>query len=283
MSFANNFKTVVLLGMLTALLLFVGQMLGGPQGLIIAGFFVVILNFGSFWFSDKIILKMYKAKLLNESETPNIIRVVREVAHDANLPMPKVYMIPGESPNAFATGRSPKHAAVAVTQGIVNLLSTSELKGVIAHEMAHVKHRDTLISTVVGTIAGVIGFVASMARWAAIFGGFGGGRDGDNNIVGLIVLSIVTPIIAILIQMAISRSREYLADEAGAKFIHNPHALADALEKLDANVRNAPLKDVNPSTAHLFIVNPLKSGGLRSLLSTHPPMKERVKRLRNMR
>lgn len=279
--FVNNLKTVVLLAILTALLLFVGQLLGGMQGLIIAGFIVLILNFGSFWFSDKIVLAMYRAKLLSENEAPNLIRIVREVAQDANLPMPKVYMIPNNSPNAFATGRSPKHSAVAVTQGIVNLLSTSELKGVIAHELAHIKNRDTLISTVVGTIAGVIGFVASMARWAAIFGGFGG-RDDNNNIVGLLVLSIVTPLIAVLIQMAISRSREYLADESGAKYIHNPYALADALEKLDANVRNAPMRDASPSTAHLFIVHPLKGGGLLNLLSTHPPMKERVRRLRSM-
>jgi heat shock protein HtpX len=279
--FANNLKTVVLLGLLTALLLFVGQMVGGMNGLIIAGVIVIILNFGSFWFSDKIVLAMYRAKPLTENDTPNIIRIVRELTQEAKLPMPKVYMIPSESPNAFATGRSPKHAAVAVTQGIVKLLSTSELKGVIAHELAHVKNRDTLISTVVGTIAGVIGFVAAMARWSAIFGGFGG-RDGDNNIVGLLVLAIVTPLIAVLIQLAISRSREYLADESGAVFVHNPNALADALEKLDANIKHNPLRMGSPSTAHLFIANPFRGSGVLNLLSTHPPMKERVRRLRSM-
>ncbi|MFW6272640.1 MAG: M48 family metalloprotease, partial [bacterium] len=199
----NQIKTVILLGLMTALLLWVGQLLGGMQGLVIAGIFVFILNFASFWFSDKIVLKMYRAKEINEKENPRLYKIVRNVSELAKMPMPKVYIIPSDNPNAFATGRNPKHSAVAATKGILTLLDDKELKGVIAHEMSHIKNRDTLIQTVSGMIAGIIGYVAAIARWGAIFGGFGG-RDRDNNIIEFLVLAIITPLIATLIQLAIS-------------------------------------------------------------------------------
>ncbi len=281
-AFGNNVKTTLLLGGLTGLLLVVGALLGGRSGLIIAFFFAIVMNFGSYWFSDKIVLMMYRAKPVTRKQVPNLYKIVDEVRKKAKLPMPKVYVIPTMSPNAFATGRNPKHGVVAVTQGLVNLLSHNELKGVIAHEVGHIKNRDILISSVAATIAGVISFVAMMARWSAIFGGFGG-RDGDNNIIGVLAVAIITPIIAMIIQLAISRSREYLADESGAEFAGNPTYLADALEKLEQGNKMMPLKDANPATAHLFITNPLSGKGLMNLLSTHPPIKERVKKLRAMK
>jgi heat shock protein HtpX len=227
---------------------------------------------------------MYRAKEAKESQYPELHQMVREVAQLAKIPKPKVYIIPTPNPNAFATGRNPKNAVVACTEGILKLLHRDELKGVLAHEIAHIKNRDILIQTIAATIAGVISYVAMMARWAAIFGGFGGDRDsGGENILSFLVLAILAPIIALIIQLAISRSREYLADETGARTIHNPLALAAALEKLDKGVRNNPLRFGSQTTSSLFIVNPFSARGLATLFSTHPPMHERVKRLRKMR
>jgi len=278
----NQIKTVMLLGLLTGLLLGVGQLLGGRGGLFIGLVFAIFMNFGAYWWSDKIVLRIYRAREIKEKDEPELYRVVKEVAHLAKLPMPKVYIIPTENPNAFATGRNPKNAAVACTVGIMNLLSKDELKGVISHEMAHIKNRDTLIQAVAATIAGVITYLAFMARWAAIFGGMGG-RDRDRgNMFELLALAIITPLVATILQLAISRSREYLADETGAKTIHAPLALANALEKLESGVRHNPLRFGSPSTSSLFIVNPFTAKGLINLFSTHPPMKERIKRLRQM-
>jgi heat shock protein HtpX len=280
----NQIKTVVLLGALTGLLLWVGQLVGGVSGLTIAFAFAIIMNIGSYWFSDKIVLKMYKAKQINESENPRLYKIVKEVVEKAKVPMPKVYIIPSDASNAFATGRNPEHAAVAATQGILNLLNDKELKGVMAHEIAHVKNRDILISSVAATIAGVISYVAFMARWAAIFGGFGG-RDnrGSGNIVSLILLAIVTPLIAMVIQLAISRSREYIADATGARIVQNSNGLASALEKLHNDTKRHPLRLGNQSTAHMFINNPFSARGMMSLLSTHPSHTERVRRLNSMK
>ncbi len=277
----NQLKTVVLLGLLTALLLWVGQLLGGMSGLTIAFIFAIIMNFGAYWFSDKIVLAMYKAKEVKESESPKLCKIVREVTKQANVPMPKVYIIPSDASNAFATGRNPKHAAVAATQGILNLLNDDELKGVIAHEISHIKNNDILISTIAATIAGVISYVAMMARWTAMFGGRD--REGSNNIVSLLVLTIVTPLIATIIQLAISRSREFLADESGAKIIQNQNGLASALEKLENDAKKHPMGFGNHATSHLFIVNPFKLSGITSLFSTHPAMGERIKRLKNIK
>jgi len=278
----NQIKTVILLATLTALLLGAGQLLGGRQGLFIGLAFAVVMNFGSYWFSDKIVLAMYRAREIKEADNPELYKTVKEVSQLANLPMPKVYIVPTNNPNAFATGRNPKHSAVAVTNGIMGLLSKDELKGVFAHELAHIKNRDTLIQTVAATIAGVISYLAFFARFAAIFGG--GSRDRDSGgVFELLALAIITPIIATIIQLAISRSREFLADETGAKTIHNPTALADALQKLHIGVKHNPLRFGNTSTSSLFIVNPFSARGLVNLLSTHPPMEERIKRLKNMR
>jgi heat shock protein HtpX len=277
----NQLKTVVLLGLLTGLLLGVGQLLGGRNGLLIGLAFAVILNFGSYWFSDKIVLAIYRAKEVKVADNPELYGMVKEVSELAGLPMPRVYIVPSQNPNAFATGRSPKKAAVAVTNGIMDLLNKDELKGVIAHEMAHVKNRDTLIQAVAATIAGVISYLAFMARWAAIFGGMGRDRD-SGNAMQLLALAILTPLIATIIRLAISRSREYLADETGAKTIHNPYALASALEKLHEGVKHNRMRFGGPSTSSLFIVNPFSAKGFLHFFSTHPPMDERVRRLRSM-
>jgi len=276
----NQLKTALLLGLLTGVLLAAGGFFG-RQGLTIAIIFAVLMNFGAYFFSDKIVLKMYRAKEIKENDDPELYRLVREVVHLANLPMPKVYVVPSGNPNAFACGRDKKHASVAFTEGILNLLSKDELKGVIAHELAHVKNRDILVQTVAATIAGVISYMAFMARWGALFGGFGG-DDNKGNIVELLAVAIITPILAMLIQMAISRSREYLADASGAKMIHNPLGLARALEKLEEGVKHVPMKLGVESTSSLFIVNPFLGKGITQLLSTHPPVKERVRRLREM-
>jgi heat shock protein HtpX len=276
----NQIKTVLLLGILTGLLLGVGQLIGGSGGLLIGFILAIIMNFFSYWFSDKIVLMMYRAQPIPEKDNKELFNLVKEVAKSAELPMPKLYLIPTSNPNAFATGRNPKHAAVAVTEGILRLLSKEELKGVIAHEMAHVKNRDILISTVAATIAGVISYLAYMARFASIFGG---GRDRDSgNMFQLLALTIITPLIAMIIQLAISRSREYLADETGAKTIKDPKALANALEKLEQGVKHNPMQFGNPSTSSLFILNPFSAKGMMALLSTHPSTEERVKRLRSM-
>ncbi|MFQ5474821.1 MAG: zinc metalloprotease HtpX [Candidatus Nanoarchaeia archaeon] len=277
----NQLKTAALLGLLTGLLLGIGWMIGGYNGLTIGLIIAIVMNFGSYFFSHKIVLAMYRAKEATENDQPELFKMVREVAHLAKIPMPRVYIVNSANPNAFATGRNPKHGIVACTTGIMSLLSKDELRGVIAHEMSHIKNRDVLIQTIAATIAGVISYVAFMARWAAIFGGFGNDREGGG-LLELIVLGIVTPLIAIMIQLAISRSREYLADQTGAKTINNPLALADALEKLESGGKHNPMRMGNQATSALFISNPFRMKGLMSLLSTHPPMKERIKRLRNM-
>ncbi|PIN78785.1 protease HtpX [Candidatus Woesearchaeota archaeon CG10_big_fil_rev_8_21_14_0_10_33_12] len=276
----NQLKTVVLLALLTALLLWIGSF-WGTSGLIIGLIFAIVLNFGSYWFSDKIVLRMYHAKQVSESEAPRLHKLVREVTQLANLPMPKVYIVPTKNPNAFATGRNPKNAAIACTEGILELLNDDELKGVIAHEASHIKNRDTLIQVVAATIAGVISYAAMMARWGAIFGGFGGrDRDGGSG-MELLFLAIVTPIIATLLQLAISRSREFLADESAAKTLHNSFGLANALEKLEQGVKKNPLRFGSQATSCLFISNPFR-GGLLNFFSTHPPMAERINKLKSM-
>lgn len=278
--FINQFKTVALLGALTALLLIVGQLIGGTSGLTIGLVLALMLNFGSYWFSDKIVLAMYKAKPVTESQQPKLYSIVKEVAHLANIPMPKVYIVPMPHANAFATGRDYKHAAVACTEGILKLLSKEELKAVIAHEISHIKNRDTLIQTIAATIAGVISYIAMMARFSAMFGG----RDDDrgNNIISLLLVAIITPIIAMLIQMAISRSREYLADGSAAELTKNGEPLAAALEKLEASSKDISLRAMptTEATAHMFITSPFTKQGFVSLFMTHPPTVERTKRLR---
>lgn len=279
----NQLKTAMLIAVLTALLLFIGRLIGGYAGLVIAGFFAVFFNFIMYFFSDKIVLAMYHAKEVTDDSHP-LRKVVREVTNLAGVPMPRVYIIPTKSPNAFATGRNPRHAAVAATEGILSLLDAKELRGVIAHEVSHVKNRDVLITTIAATIAGVISYVASMAQWAAIFGGAGGRDDnGADNLISLIVLAVLAPIIAMILQLAISRSREYLADETGAKLIKDPHSLASALEKLHTEIKHNPLHFGSPATSSLFILNPFSAKGFITLFSTHPPFDERVRRLRNMR
>ncbi len=280
MTLKNQLKTAVLLAMLTALLLWMGSLFG-RNGLIFAGIFAVFINFGSYWFSDRIVLWMYKAKEAKQSEYPQLYKIVKEVSKLSNLPMPRVYILPSEQSNAFACGRSPKNSAVACTEGILKLMAEDELKGVIAHELAHIKNRDTLISTVAGTIAGVISYTANMFMWSAMFGG----RDDDSrgNAFSLLALAIITPLIASIIRLAISRNREYQADEAGARIIKNPLGLASALEKLEEDGKRRPMRLGSPATAHLFISNPFRSGNFLALFQTHPPTALRVKRLREMR
>ena len=280
MTIKNQLKTVVLLALLTALFLWIGSLFG-KTGFYFALIFVGLMNFGSYWFSDKIVLMMYRAKEAKQSDYPKLYKIVKEVAKLSNLPMPKVYVIPTNSPNAFATGRNPNNAAVAATEGILKILNDEELKGVIAHEFAHIKNRDILISTIAGTIAGVISFIANMFMWSAMFGG----RDDDSkgNAISLLVLAIITPIIASMIQLAISRSREYLADETGAKTVHDGKALADALEKIEKNININPLRFGNTATAHLFITNPFRGQSFLTFFMTHPSTVERTKRLRAMK
>jgi len=277
----NRVKTVLLLTGLTIFLIFMGKVLGGRQGMYLAFILALGMNFFSYWFSDKIVLRMYGAQEVSPEEAPQIHRMVEELAQEAGIPKPRVYLIPDESPNAFATGRNPQHAAVAATQGIIRLLTPVELKGVLGHELGHVLNRDILISTIAATLAGAIMILANMARWGAILGM---GRDDEEGggIFGVLVMSIIAPIAAMLIQMAISRSREYLADETGARLAHNPESLARALEKLSVGTQRIPM-DASPATAHMFIVNPLTGRSLMNLFSTHPPIEERVERLRAMR
>ena len=275
----NGMKTALLLGLLSAVLLALGDILGGSNGLVLAFVFAAIMNFGSYWFSDKIVLRMYRAREVGP-EHP-LYQTVQRLTVRASLPMPKVYVIPDPSPNAFATGRNPSHAAVAATQGILQVLSEPELEGVIAHELAHVKHRDILISSVAATIAATIIMTARMAQYAALFGGYGGrgdDRDRGNNPIALIATIILAPIAAMLIQMAISRSREFSADAGGAGIAGNPYGLADALRKIDAVSKRVPL-DANPATAHMFIMQPFTGGGLMSLFSSHPPTEARIRAL----
>ena len=279
----NIVKTGLLLGALTGILMLIGGYFGGQQGVVIAFIFAMVMNFGSYWFSDKLILRMYKAQEVSESQAPELYAMVKDLALKASLPMPKVYIIPEDTPNAFATGRNEHHAVVAVTEGILRILNRDELEGVIAHELTHIKNRDMLIGSIAATLAGAIVMLANMAQWAAIFGG--ASRDNDEEgggIVGLIFMAILAPIAATIIQMAISRSREYLADEGGAKVSKKPYGLAGALEKLSRASQAVPM-DANPSTAHMFIVNPLSGKSLMNLFSTHPPVEERIARLKSMR
>ncbi len=279
----NTIKTGLLLGALTGLLMLIGGWFGGQQGVVIAFIFAMVMNFGSYWFSHKIVLRMYKAQAVSENEAPQLYAIVKNLAMKASMPMPKVYIIPGDTPNDFATGRNEQHAVVAVTEGLLRILGRDELEGVIAHELTHIRNRDILLGSIAATLAGAIVMLANMAQWAAIFGG---GRDDDegggSNIVGLILMAILAPIAATIIQMALSRSREYLADAGGATISGKPYGLAGALEKLSRASKTMPM-EANPSTAHMFIVNPLTGRSLMNLFSTHPPIEERVARLRSMR
>ncbi|MGV8059466.1 MAG: zinc metalloprotease HtpX [Smithellaceae bacterium] len=280
----NTVKTALLLGALTGLLMLIGGLIGGRGGVYIAFIFALVLNFGSYWFSDKIVLKMYRAQEVSGSSAPELHNIVRTLAMKGNLPMPRVFIIPEETPNAFATGRDDQHAVVAVTEGIMRILNKEELEGVIAHELSHIKNKDMLISSIAATLAGAIVMLAHMAQWAAIFGGGRSSDDEDNGggIIGLIAMAILAPLAATIIQMSISRSREYLADAGSAGITKNPYGLAAALEKLTKASQIIPL-NANPSTAHLFIVNPLSGKSLMNLFSTHPPLEERIARLRSMR
>ena len=268
---------------LTFIFILVGTAIGGRNGAVYAFIFAALMNFFAYWFSDKIVLRMYGAKEVSQGEAPELYQMVGELVNKASLPMPKVYIIENDTPNAFATGRNPEHAAVAVTSGILRILSKDELMGVIGHELSHIRHRDILISTIAATMAGAISILASMARWGAMFGGYRSDDEeggGGGNILVVILVSIFASIAAMLIQMAISRSREYLADEGGAHLAH-PLSLARALGKLEVASQRVPM-EANPSTAHLFIVNPLRGGGVLSLFSTHPPIEERIARLEEM-
>jgi heat shock protein HtpX len=276
-------RTTLLLGALTGIIMGIGQLLGGSQGLILAFVFAIIMNFGSYWFSDKIVLAMYGARQVSEAEAPMLYRIVHNLALRAGMPMPRLYIIPSEAANAFATGRNPQHAAVAVTEGILRLMNERELTGVLAHELSHVQNHDILISSIAATLAGVIMMIARMARWSAIFGGMSrdNDREGGGGVIGLIAMSILAPIAAMLIQMAISRTREFAADTTGARTSGDPLGLASALGKLGAAAERIPL-DASPQTSHLFIVNPLSGRSLMRLFSTHPPLEERIERLQAM-
>ncbi len=280
----NQLKTVLLLGLLTGLLVALGGALGGQNGMIIALVIAAAMNFFSYWYSDKIVLKMYRARPVAESEAPGVYGMVQELAQGAGLPTPRVYVIDEDTPNAFATGRNPEHAVVAVTTGILRTLSSRELRGVLGHELAHVKDHDILISSVAATLAGAIMVLASMARWSMFFGGSRDNEEGGGGlgIVGILMMSILAPLGAMLVQMAVSRSREYLADHEGAEMARDPEALASALTRLQEANQKSPMHDASPQTAHMFIVNPLSGKSLASLFSTHPPMEERVARLQEM-
>ena len=281
----NQIRTTLLLAALTVLIILIGNWFGGQQGMFVAFLVAAGMNFFSYWFSDKLVLRMYNAQAVGPQEAPELWGTVQMLCQRANLPMPKVYVIPQEAPNAFATGRNPEHAAVAVTEGLLKLMGREELMGVLAHELAHVRNRDILIGSIAATMAGAIMLLANMARWSAIFGG--GRRDseeggGGGGGLALIAMSIVAPLAAMLIQMAISRSREYMADATGASFAGSPQGLASALEQLGAYSKRLPM-DASPATAHMFIVNPLSGRSLMSLFSTHPPLEERIARLRGGR
>lgn len=276
-------RTTILLGALTGIIMAIGQFLGGSQGLTIAFIFAVIMNFGSYWFSDKIVLAAYGARPVSEAEAPMLYRVVHNLTVKAGLPMPRIYLLPSDAANAFATGRNPEHAAVAVTEGIMRMMNERELTGVLAHELSHVKNRDILISSIAATLAGVIVHVANMAQWAAMFGGFrrDDDREGGGGALGLILMAILAPLAAMIIQMAISRTREFAADETGAQIAGDPLGLASALKKLGIASQQIPL-DASPQTSHLFIVNPLSGQSFARLFSTHPPLEERIERLEQM-
>lgn len=279
----NRLRTVILLGALTGLLMLIGGYFGGRQGVVIAFVIAVIMNFGTYWFSDKVVLAMYRGREVSEAQAPELFGIVKSLALRAGLPMPRVYIIPGETPNAFATGRDYNHAVVAVTEGLLRILNREELEGVLGHELTHVKNRDILIGSIAATIGGAVVMLANMAQWAAIFG-FGRSDDDERGggMLGLLAMAILAPIAAMIIQMAISRSREYLADDGGASVSGKPYALASALEKLSYAAKVKPMQ-ANPSTAHMFIVNPLTGRSLANLFSTHPPIEKRIERLRAMR
>jgi heat shock protein HtpX len=276
-------KTLMLLATLTALLLWAGHALAGQGGLMMALVFAGLMNFGAYWWSDKIVLRMYRAQEVNEAQAPALYNLVRNLVQRAGLPMPKVYLIPETAPNAFATGRNPEHAAVAVTEGLMALLNHEELAGVIAHELAHVKNRDTLIMTLTATIAGAVSMLASLAQWGLIFSGGRSSNDDERGhpLAGILGI-ILAPIAAMLIQLAISRSREFLADETGARLSRDPLALASALRRIETRSQQVPLSAGSPATAHLFIINPFSGGGLTRLFATHPSTEERVRRLEAM-
>lgn len=277
----NAMRTTLLLGLLTCLLVIVGGAIGGRSGMAVALVMAGVMNFISYWFSDKIVLSMYGARQVTEADYPEFYGMVRQLAVQGGLPMPKVYLMENDTPNAFATGRNPEHAAVAATTGIMRILSREELMGVMAHELAHVKNRDILISTIAATVAGAVTYLAHMAQWAAIFGGGRHDDDEGGGGFGMILMAILAPIAAMVIQMAISRSREYGADKGGAEISGNPLHLAGALRKLEMANRQVPM-DANPATAHMFIVNPLSGSGMMSLFSTHPPLEERIRRLEEL-
>ena len=280
---SSRIKTLVLLVALTALIMLIGGLVGGQNGLIIAFVFALVMNVGSFWFSDKIVLSMYRARELSPSEAPLIHKMVDELAHNAGIPKPRVYVVPEEAPNAFATGRNPNVAVVAVTEGILRILQPDELRGVLAHEIAHIANRDILIQGVAAVLASVVMFLANMAKFAAIFGGGRDRENGGGNAVAMLLTAILAPIAAMLIQMGISRSREYLADESGARYSGTPEALASALGKLQSAASKVHMQKETASTAHMFIVNPLSGKSIAGLFSTHPPVEERISRLMNMR
>jgi heat shock protein HtpX len=275
----NGLKTVLLLGLLSGLLLVAGDVIGGPNGIVVAFIMAVVMNFGSYWFSDKLVLRMYRAQEVGPGD--RLYSIVERLSRQAGLPMPRVYIIPDASPNAFATGRNPEHAAVAATQGILQVLSDAELEGVIGHELTHVKHRDILISSVAATIAATIMMSARLAMYASMFGGYGGrgeGRERGNNPIALLAMLILAPLAAALIQMAISRSREYAADAGAAQIAGNPYGLVEALKKIEAVSKRVPL-DANPATAHMFIIQPFSAGAFASLFSSHPPTDARIRAL----
>lgn len=277
----NQSRTTILLAIMTAFIIWIGQLLGGRQGMIIALILAAGMNFFSYWYSDKIVLRMYRAKEVTPQQQPDLYNMVSGLARNAGLPVPKIYVIPQQTPNAFATGRNPEHAVVAVTEGLLELMNREEVKGVVAHELAHVKNRDILIGSIAATMAGAIMLLASMARWSAFLGG-GSHSDeegGGLGFIGLIVMSVLAPLAAMLIQMAISRFREYHADASGAVIAGNPDGLARALEKLGSYSARLPMQ-AEPSTAHMFIVNPLSGKSMRSLFATHPPIEQRIARLR---
>lgn len=274
----NGFKTAILMTAMMVLFILVGNLIGGETGMTFAFVFSLALNFGSYWFSDKIVLKMYRAQEVSEKDAPQLYNIVENLSSKAGLPMPRVYIMNNPTPNAFATGRNPEHSAVAVTTGIMNILNKEELEGVIAHELSHIKNRDILVSTIAATLVGTITFIARMAGWAAMFGGGRSERDRDN-VFGDLALMILAPVAAVLIQMAISRSREYMADESGAQITGKPLGLANALNKLTQANKMLPMANAGTSSAHMFIVNPLSGKSLMKLFSTHPPLEDRIKRL----
>jgi heat shock protein HtpX len=280
---ANRLKTTLLLALLTVLMVLMGSAIGGQGGMVFAFLMALAMNFFSYWFSDKIVLKMYGAREVGEQDHAVFYGMVRRLATQAGLPMPRVYIIPSGSPNAFATGRNPNHAAVAATEGILHMLTPEELEGVMAHELAHVQNRDILVGTIAATFAGAIAMLGNMLQWGAILGA---GRDDDEEgaggLAGSLVMAFIAPLAAMLIQMAVSRSREYLADETGARICGSPLALANALRKLHSATQAIPMPEARPASAHMFIVNPLTGGSLLKLFSTHPPMEERISRLEAM-